>query len=171
MVPLAQMPKVLHQTWRREQLLPKHQAFYDSWEQCLPKEWHHVLWTDADIDAFVEVEIFYTRTSPIAYHGLECFLGIYATLVSAHTAVVSLLHSESRRLSVVSSAPSFRMCHTRPHSNGRAGTFCFQESVDSMLIWTMNANQPQTSRRWLQAARSTLQRRAAIRPISTKMLA
>eukprot|EP00038_Savillea_parva_P014365 m.10879 g.10879 ORF g.10879 m.10879 type:complete len:340 (-) comp2788_c0_seq2:174-1193(-) len=48
------IPKVLHQTWREKALLPKHQPYFDSWEKCLPSDWLHVLWTDADADAFVE---------------------------------------------------------------------------------------------------------------------
>eukprot|EP00035_Acanthoeca_spectabilis_P006364 m.123590 g.123590 ORF g.123590 m.123590 type:complete len:343 (-) comp13467_c0_seq3:2481-3509(-) len=48
------VPKILHQTWREQTLLPKHVPYFNSWEQCLPKDWLHVLWTDADADAFIE---------------------------------------------------------------------------------------------------------------------
>lgn len=48
-----QVPKIVHQTWMTHTVTAQHARPFESWEQCLPDDWLHVLWSDAEADQFV----------------------------------------------------------------------------------------------------------------------
>lgn len=49
------MPKVMHQTWKTEDLLPFQRECKESWDPYLKKHgWTHKLWTDAMIEDYVQ---------------------------------------------------------------------------------------------------------------------
>eukprot|EP00037_Helgoeca_nana_P011637 m.104640 g.104640 ORF g.104640 m.104640 type:complete len:355 (-) comp20958_c0_seq1:285-1349(-) len=47
------VPKIVHQTWMTHTVTAQHARPFESWEQCLPDDWLHVLWADAEADQFV----------------------------------------------------------------------------------------------------------------------
>lgn len=52
----AQIPRILHQTWKTEQIPPAMQAHAASWKQHHP-DWEHRLWTDAMNRDFIRREV------------------------------------------------------------------------------------------------------------------
>jgi hypothetical protein len=48
-------PKIIHQTWKDEQVPPSLAPYQESWKRLHP-DWEYRLWTDADNDALVEDE-------------------------------------------------------------------------------------------------------------------
>eukprot|EP00035_Acanthoeca_spectabilis_P029943 m.7062 g.7062 ORF g.7062 m.7062 type:complete len:356 (-) comp3908_c0_seq2:146-1213(-) len=47
------VPKILHQTWMTHTISKTHARTFESWEQCLPDDWVHVLWSDPEADKLV----------------------------------------------------------------------------------------------------------------------
>eukprot|EP00040_Diaphanoeca_grandis_P040433 m.261811 g.261811 ORF g.261811 m.261811 type:complete len:376 (+) comp43207_c0_seq1:155-1282(+) len=87
------VPKILHQTWLSDDILPQHRPFFDSWDKCLPDDWLHVLWTDDEADSFVrqnapaeflETYLMYVypiqRIDTFRYVLLKVYGGVYADL-------------------------------------------------------------------------------------------
>mmetsp|Transcript_15380 Transcript_15380/g.39651 ORF Transcript_15380/g.39651 Transcript_15380/m.39651 type:complete len:344 (+) Transcript_15380:246-1277(+) len=93
------MPKILHQTWREQALLPKHQPFFDSWERCLPDDWIHVLWTDADAAAFIETSApyWFIPTLRLYHHPIQTVDIFRYVLLSRYGGMYADLDNECKR--------------------------------------------------------------------------
>jgi len=85
------MPKVIHQTWKTTDV-PKHWAESQASWQALHPDWLYLLWTDADIEAYIKLSrpqawaLFERQSYPIQrvdlfrYFVLHDFGGLYSDL-------------------------------------------------------------------------------------------
>mmetsp|Transcript_21188 Transcript_21188/g.55214 ORF Transcript_21188/g.55214 Transcript_21188/m.55214 type:complete len:358 (-) Transcript_21188:144-1217(-) len=87
------VPKIVHQTWMTHVVSATHARPFESWEQCLPEDWVHVLWSDAEADqlvltqgskAFLPTYLAYShpiqKVDSFRYVLLDLYGGIYADL-------------------------------------------------------------------------------------------
>ncbi len=85
------VPRIIHQTWKTKDVPEKLRAYQQTWLNMHPG-WQHILWTDNDIEEFIqkEYEWFYQtwrsyphqiqRVDAFRYFVLHKFGGIYADL-------------------------------------------------------------------------------------------
>jgi hypothetical protein len=85
------IPRIIHQTWKTDDVPPEWQRCVASWRQLHP-DWEYRLWTDAGSRAFVREQYSYflptydaypyniQRADAIRYLALHAFGGLYADL-------------------------------------------------------------------------------------------
>ena len=83
------IPKFIHQTWKTTRIPDHWQAGHQKWKDLHP-DWTHILWTDADIDAFMKLQPEYNqwrnfywpiqRVDIWRYFALREYGGIYSDL-------------------------------------------------------------------------------------------
>ena len=112
------VPKVIHQTWKTEKV-PKHWLpSLNNWTSLHP-DWHHVLWTDADIEAYIRAmhpsdwSIFeglegIQRVDLFRYYVLRDFGGVYCDLdIMPVKAIDEAIASSPLHVGLVPSANSW----------------------------------------------------------------
>jgi glycosyltransferase involved in cell wall biosynthesis len=125
--PPANIPKIIHQTWKDDQLPPQLAAFQQTWREHHP-DWEHRLWTDADNRAFLAEHYAWFlpiydgypqpiyRVDAVRYFWLHHFGGVYIDLDFECLAPIdSLIAEQSLVLSLEPAAHCIENHQARAH--------------------------------------------------------
>jgi mannosyltransferase OCH1-like enzyme len=118
------IPRIIHQTWKEDEMPPAFAAWSKSWRGQNP-EWRWILWTDrmlldfawqhypALLPVFCSYESGIMRADAARYMLLHHFGGIYADLDTECVAPLSVLETEDRVV----------LCHEPPSHWGIRSRF------------------------------------------------
>lgn len=142
----AAIPRIIHQTWRDEQVPERYRRYQESWRALHPG-WHYRLWTDEALRAFVAAEapsflpIYDGYAQPICrvdaarYLVLERLGGVYADLDVECLRPLDPLLAEGGFL--IGREPDTHVAHAGAHKRGLATIPCPSviASVPGHPVW------------------------------------